>query len=481
MLWLALQLSMLPLEVFHRGGAPVGPSAIVDGTPPRILLPDAGATAAGVRPGMTLTAAHALVPALDTRARDCALEQCTLESLALWAEQFTPTISLDPSNALLLEIDGCLQLFHGLDAMTALVRTSVAELGFDVQLACAPTPAGALLLARNGLGTLVTDQTALRQQLVRLPVDGLDAPPRTLAALAGLGLRTVGDVLRLPRDGLARRFGRELVDHLDRAFGDCPDPRAPFVPPPRFASRLVLPVPVPEIEQLLFGFKRLLLELAGFLAGRQAGVTRFAITLEHEDHPATRLRIELSMPSRDPAHLTLLLRERLSRVTLPQAVDAIGIDAGETMQLAPASFSFFAERGDSVEDRTALVERLRARLGREAVHGLALVPEHRPELAFREAEPGTTGAAATNPPRPLWLLAAPRPLARDAHGPYLDGPLHLLHGPERIETGWWDDHDIRRDYFIAADPKGARLWVYREHGPVGESDPERWFLHGLFS
>lgn len=481
MLWLALQFPLLPLEVFHRGGAPCGSSAIVDGAPPRILLPDASAANAGIRPGMTLAAAHALVPGLGSRSRDHLLEQRTLESLALWAEQFTPAISIDPSNALLLEIGGCLQLFQGLDAMSALVRAGVAELGFDVQLACAPTPAGALLLARNGLDTLVTDHAALRRQLIRLPIEGLDAPPRTLAALAGLGLRTVGDVLRLPRDGLARRFGHELLDHLDRAFGDCPDPRAPFIPPPRFASRLVLPVPVPEIEQLLFGFKRLVLELTGFLAGRQAGVTRFAITLEHEDHPATRLRIELSMPSRDPAHLTLLLRERLSRVTLPQAVEAIGIDAEETMQLAPASFSFFAERGDSIEDRTVLVERLRARLGRDAVHGLALVPEHRPELAFREAEPGTTGATPPGPPRPLWLLAVPRPLARDAHGPHLDGPLQLLRGPERIENGWWDDNDIRRDYFIAADLQGARLWVYREHGPVGDVDPERWFLHGLFS
>ena len=481
MLWLALQFPLLPLEVFHRGGTLAGPSAIADGTPPRILLPDADASNAGVRSGMTLAAAHALVPSLDTRPRDHPLEQRTLENLALWAEQFTPAISVDPSNALLLEIGGCLQLFHGLDAMSALVRTSIAELGFDVQLACAPTPAGALLLTRNGLDTFVLDKTALRQHLIRLPVDGLDASPHTLAALAGIGLRTVGDVLRLPRDGLARRFGRELIDHLDRAFGDCPDPRAPFISPPRFASRLVLPVPVPEIEQLLFGFKRLVLELAGFLAGRQAGVTRFAIALEHEDHPATRLRIELSMPSRDPAHLTLLLRERLSRTPLPQAVEAISIDAEETMQLAPASFSFFAERGDSVEDRSALVERLRARLGHDAVHGLALVPEHRPELAYREAEPGTIAASTAGPPRPLWLLAAPRPLARDAHGPHLDGPLRLLRGFERIENGWWDDRDIQRDYFIAADPQGARLWVYREHGPAGEPDPERWFLHGLFS
>jgi protein ImuB len=54
----------------------------------------------------------------------------------------------------------------------------------------------------------------------------------------------------------------------------------------------------------------------------------------------------------------------------------------------------------------------------------------------------------------------------------------LLEGPERIETGWWSRGvvgDITRDYYVALDAQGARLWVFREH-----KAPYRWFLHGVF-
>jgi len=479
MLWLALHLPCLALEVLQRGQPgdtalrhPTPPLAVTAPSPaPRILLADTTAVRQGVRPGMTLSAAYALVPGLVARVRDPGLEACALESLALWAGQFTPTISLAPADALLLEIGGCLRLFDGLDALLARARQGVGSLGFDAVLACAPTPSGALMLARNGLETHAADLVTLRHWLGQLPVEAAEAPAQTLAALRALGIRTISECLRLPRDGFARRFGPGLLDHLDRALGLQPDPRVPHVPPARFFSRLVLPVPVPGVEQVLFGARRLTTELAGFLAGRDAGVTRFTLQLEHEDHPPTPILVELSMPSRDPAHLALLLRERLGRITLPGPVAAFSLQCSETMQLAPRNFSLFPERDEAAGHRVELVERLRARLGRDAVHGLALVPEHRPELAFRETEPGTASAPPPGTPRPLWLLQPPRPVARAG--------LRLIAGPERIESGWWEDNDIRRDYYVAAVDDGARVWAYRETG--ADDAAEHWFLHGLFA
>lgn len=478
MLWLALHLPRLPLEVFERVTPLPGPAVVATGDGRTVVLPNAAAARHGITPGQKLSAALALVPGLEARTRNPPAEQQALESLALWAEQFTPTLHLQPPDGLLLEIGGCLRLFGGLEALAVRARDGLAELGFDATLASAPTSAGALLLARNGLDSLVTDLPALRSRLRMLPVEGLDAEAAVLDNLARLGARTVDDVLRLPREGLARRFGTALLDGLDRALGHRPDPRAPFVPPARFESRLALPAPVPAVEPLLFGLRRLALELCGFLAGRQQGATRLQLWLEHEDHPPTGVRLELSMPCRDAAHLMTLAREHLSRLSLPGPVEAFGLVLEECAQLAPRNLSFLAEPGSGAESRAALVERLRARLGREAVHGLALVPEHRPELAHRTAEPGTPASSPRLAPRPLWLLAAPRPLATGPQGPQLDGPLELLDGPERIESGWWDDGDVRRDYFIARSRARARLWIYREIAPGAA---ERWYLQGLFA
>jgi protein ImuB len=498
MLWLALHLPLLPIEVFLRGhadtpddsGPAVPPFAVAEGHPPRrILLPDRKALHSGVQAGMGVSAAYGMAPDLLVRSRDAVQETAALEALALWSEQFTPIVHVAEPDALLLEIGGCLRLFEGLDNLTSRVREGLVGLGFTAALACAPTPTGALLFARHGLETMFTDLPTLREHLARLPLDGLDMPPATLTALRDMGVRTLGECQRLPRDGLTRRFGPALLVTLDRAFGHRPDPRAPFVPPPHFRSRLTLPVPVPDMEPLLFGARRLVGELTGFLTGRGAGVMRFLFQLEHDGRPATRVAIELSMPSRDAVHLGTLVRERFSRTVLPAPVEALVLDCEETMQLAPRNFSLFASDEVGTEQRTALVERLRARLGREAIHGLALVPEHRPELAFREAEPGTmsttggadaagtTGtagvvsAAATSMPRPLWLLARPEPVAAAA--------LTCLSGPERIESGWWDGRDARRDYFIAQQRTGALVWAYREHAT--DDSAAKWYVHGFFA
>ncbi len=480
-LWLALHLPRLPLEIFQRGhdrpaaaanDASLRPFAITtDGPHPQLLLADAEAQRQGIRPGMGLSAAYAIAPDLVVRPRDRLQEDASLEALALWAEQFTPTLSLAPPDALLLEIGGCLKLFEGLDALSARVREGVARLGFDVIAACAPTPGGALMLARSGFESQITERPALRHQLGQLPVESLDIPAATIGSLQRLGMRTVAECLRLPRDGAARRFGQDFLDSLDRALGDLPEPRTPFVPPSRFASRLVLPVPVPDVEPILFGARRLVEELTGFLLGRGAGATRIDLVLAHDKRPATTVSVELSMPSRDPVHLHRLLRERLTRVQLPDAVEAFSLHCTETLQLAPRNFSFFATREGATEDRTALVEHLRARLGRQAVQGLALVPEHRPELAFRDAEPGTASPPPPTAQRPLWLLQTPRPIDRQR--------LRLLAGPERIESGWWDGSDVRRDYYRAVDAADSFLWVYREAN--GGEAPERWFVHGLFA
>jgi protein ImuB len=73
-------------------------------------------------------------------------------------------------------------------------------------------------------------------------------------------------------------------------------------------------------------------------------------------------------------------------------------------------------------------------------------------------------------------LKPPRALqTRDGH-PWLEGRLELLLGPERIESGWWDGNDIRRDYYIAEDATHTRLWLFRHSGQTAE-----WFLHGIFA
>jgi protein ImuB len=469
-LWAALRLPDLSLQLHLRGAAACGPVVTSEaGNPPRILSCNEAAAKAGIVPGMTVSAAHALVPALHVRARDPRKEARALAGIAAWAMQFTPTVSLASTNEVLLEISGCLRLFGGSRVLAGRIRAGLAELGYRTNVTLAPTPTAALLLARHGVDTCLGDRHEVRRALAPLPLDLLGQPPQILALLGTMGVKTFRDWWALPRDGLARRFGQSMLDEIDRALGLLPDPRLPFTPPQRYSTSLDLPAPVLEAEPLLFATKRLVLELSGHLATRQIGVTRLRLELSHARYAATPVTLALSVASRDAAHLMTLLREKLATIELPEAAESLTLVAAEVRPLGSHNQALFADGRPTREERWRIVEHLRARLGVQAVYGLETFPDHRPERAYRRMLPGHARDGSSALQRPLWLLAQPRRLSA------ADAPA-LLDGPERVESGWWDDFDVKRDYFVARDSAGSKLWLYRER--AGGQD---WFVHGIFA
>ena len=477
MLWACLHFPDFSLQLLLRGGRACGPLVVTTGgNRPQILSCSPEARTHGIAPGMAMSAAYALSPQLAEHPCDLAAERRALETAAAWAGQFTSVVNLLPPAALLLEIEGSLRLFAGLRPLLSHLRCGLADLGYTADIAVAPTPSAAWLLARAGAGSIVIDPSELEAALAGLPVSLLDQPEDTIRLLALMGVRTIGECLQLPREGLARRFGQGLLDELDRALGKLPDPRPTWTAPSRYKSRLALPAPVQETEPLLFAANRLIQELAGWLRMKQAGITRLKLNLQHEDRKPTVVMLGFSMPSRDPHRILALLRERLSTLALPDRVEAIALESAEAQPLDSRNLSLFPEDRLPEEERWLIIEHLRARLGPEAVYGIATHPDHRPELAWRCCEPGTDVAAGVPVKRPLWLLEQPRRLDGDGDLPVLDVPLALIAGPEQIESGWWDGSDATRDYFIADDGNGRRFWVFRER-----QGTKAWFLQGMFA
>lgn len=425
---------------------------------------------------MSLSAACALAPRLGSRQRDPEAETAALGHIATWAVQFTPAVSLQPPDGLLLEIEGSLKLCGGIGNILAAVKRGCAEMGYTVVSACAPTVSAAWLLARGGGGQTVTRARAIRDAISPLSVAVLDCDAYALETLGAIGVRSVGDLFNLPRDGAARRFGQHLLDQLDRAVGALPEARSFFVPPPRFEATLEFAADVTGTEALLFAAKRLLTQLAGYLAARCAGVQRFDLILLHEKAAPTVLDIGLAAPAREAERFVILVRERLAAVALAAPVCRIRVEADDVLALAGDSRSLFPDPVNEPGDWARLIERLRARLGPQAVHGLSARAEHRPERAWQATPPGARPERAERASRPLWLLEQPRPLNEvDSKPHYHDGPLSLIAGPERIESGWWDEADVKRDYFIALTPGHSTLWVYRDR-----RQPGGWYLHGIF-
>ena len=526
-LWLCVLLPRLPLEALvGSGGEPGREFCVVEGTGSKQRLAAVSDAAArrGVMPGQGLNAALALWPNLELLERQPSAEAAMLQRLARWGTQFTPLVSLEPPQALLAEVRGSLALFGGAEALHRRAVQELAGFGLQATVTLAPTPRAALWLARAGRDARVESVDELPALASRLPIGCLDWPQAVAQTLATLGTRTIADLARLPRDGFARRFGPGLLDELDEGFGRRPQPRRRMLIPERFDDSIELPMESTSTKLIEIALEHLLERLQAFLRARAAGIRGLAIEFRHRGMPVTRLRLGLARPGGDGRYLLVLLRERLSRMPLPAPVLSLRMRSSATTPLELRSGALTAEMDQGVDPEAAarLLERLRARLGGEAVYSVCLVPEHRPELAWRIAEPTLaatdrrnrqdgrpapaqatfTGASeaggaagrrrsrqvrpadavvrvaweAPLAPRPLWMLAGPQRLQdRDGTPWHDDSPLDLASGPERIETGWGDGRDVRRDYYVATAQSGVRLWIYRERARDGG-----WWLHGVF-
>jgi protein ImuB len=463
------------------------------------------------------------------------------------------------SPTVLMDVQASLRLFGGLPALCQRLRQALAPLGHHVQMAAAPTALGAALLAQwwprrqtsqppdpqkaqraaagvaAGVAVGVADRAddwaqgphttqlpALQALLGQAPV-ALLCPGATQAqALHSMGLHTLADLRALPRAGLARRLGQDLLTDLDRAFGLQPHPHQWLVLPTVFESQLELQARAENTDQVLHGASVLLARLVAWAQARQGRVRAFTLQMQHERQrqvlvPPTLLRIELAAPALDPAHLQLLLRERLAHTTLAAPTLELRLHCQHLVAASAPNAELFATQAGQAEGMVRLLERLCARLGPAQVQRLLPVADHRPERASRSvpaqdplrpaawamlgdvtmgdmtpgdglqgsASPSAWPAPAHRTPlplhRPAWLLPEPLPLAERDALPLLQGhPLHLLSGPERIESGWWDDAPVARDYYIAMAQDQSLVWVYRGRLPNAAGEVN-WYLQGRFA
>ncbi len=483
MLWLALYLPDLPLEILDRGrqrGGPLAVSQFSEGRE-RVFRCNPAAAAYGIRVGQSIPAALALAAGLQVAARERERESQALQDLALWAYQFSPRIAFDPL-LLLLEIGASLRLFGGRRRLLERIERELPRLGFRARPGLAPTLAAAALLARTRPGCQVERLAELPESLQQIPVRRLTRDRTVRRLIEGIGLASIGDCLALPRPELIRRTGPDFAELLDRLLGHRADVRSLWQPPRHFAQRLELLGEIQHSQALVFPARRLVLALCGYLRGHGGATQRLHWQLRHRERPPTRFEQGLLTASRDPDHLIELFRERIERLLLPEPVIELELRVEDWQAFAEHSGDLFAPRAQVLEDD--LLERLQMRLGSEAVGGIEPLPDWRPERAWRHCVPDRHAGRFAQPEagaftqrtgrRPSWLLEQPRPLPLEEGRPSYGGPLQLTGRAERIEGGWWDGGDVSRDYFIACSPAGERLWIYLDRRS------QRWYLQGLF-
>lgn len=471
MLWACILFPQLALDsLLRERDDRDSPLVLLGGPSQRRVLQSVNPAAAalGLRAGQTLTAARALADGFTCLEADAQRIEALQQLLAAWAYRFSAQVSLHYPRALLLEVGSSLQLFGPWPVLQARLRQELCALGLRQRIVLASNPVAARMLANAHDGLACEDAGSTRAALAQMPIERIGLRPDDAQAMSRMGLRQLNHVLALPRDALAKRFSAQVQLHLDQLLGMRSLGLEFFQPPDRFEARLELNFDVESHQALLFPLRRLLGDLAAFLAGRDCGVQRFRLFMEHAEGPDTRLDVGLLSAERDPGMLLELARGRLELVRLDAAVRNLRLVAEDLPPFVPQHKALFDPRAQQAQPWEQLRERLRARLGDDAVSGLTALADHRPEQAWQANEVGQWSSLSVAPgSRPGWLLPTPTPLEEHAY--------HVQGQGERIESGWWDGADVRRDYFRIETRDGLRGWAYRDLGRGGPLWLQGWF------
>lgn len=445
----------------------------------------------GVRTGMRVGGVATISPETIMLDRDVLKEQQAINAVATALMQYTPEVALLDDASVVMDVTASLRLFGGHLRICQLIRSSIERLGFTAYVGAAPTSGGAWLLAhaarmRNRpLVRRCIRLSTLHRHLELLACHVLPAATPYLDWLRGLGALNLGAIRRLPRPGLLRRTNKQLINALDRAFGDEHELFEWIVPSPTFNAHAETFDRIEQADALMIGATGLVLQMTGWLTVQQLAVTTFTLSLEHERGRAavapTFITISLAEPAWREPHLLRLLKERLSKVELTSPVIGLRLEAKQLQSMRPTTDQLFPEPGGTPEDFNRLMELLSARLGDVNVMKPLPTSDHLPEDGNRwvpavskqkkERDLGETLE------RPAWILPIPMELRIQNHRPFYAGStLKIVEGPERIEARWWDGQLSARDYFVAEGSDSTMYWIYLER-----KIEARWFLHGLYA
>jgi len=489
----AAQAACPPLVVSHR-----------ENNTQRVAALCERAEALGLGHGMGIAEARAMHPGIEVVEADPVADRRLLESLADWCDRYTPLVALDGDDGLFLDITGCAHLFGGEKALLDDILLRLADQGFDARGAIASTPGAAWALAHLASPALIASGEET-QALAPLPLAALRLPPQIRAALQGVGLRSVGQLIGAPRAPLARRFGKELLMRLDQALGAIEEAVSPRLPVAPLSVERMLAEPIVTVEAV----EALLLPLAASLKGdlerRGEGARLIQLTLFRVDGEVRRFRVGTSRPMRSPDQVVRLLHEKLTagaeELDSGYGFELIRLSALETARFE-AEQTDLAGEGEAEEASLAfLADRVAARLGAQALCRPRPVESHIPERAVAMVSFAAMPAVAAPAPqpavdaiRPLRLLPHAEPIEVFAtevpEGPPLNFRWRrLVHrvagaeGPERIAPEWWREpaDAPTRDYFRVEDEDGRRYWIYREGLYQAGKPMPRWYMQGIFA
>ncbi|HKJ41405.1 MAG TPA: DNA polymerase Y family protein [Sunxiuqinia sp.] len=444
----------------------------------------------GMVPGMVVADVRAIFPSIEVFPDEPEAEEKLLNDIAEWCFLYSPTVTTDLPDGLILDISGCPHLWGGERPYLETITTRLHKGGYHVRLAIADTIGAAWAMARYGNSPIV-EQGQQSDALFPLPPAALRLDSATLQRMEKLGFRQIGQLMSIPRTNLRRRFGNGLLLRLGQALGTERELLKPIQPTPVYEERLPCLEPIRTAKGIEIALQRLLEALCERLFREGKGMRTGTLKGYRIDGETVQISIGTNRASRNAAHLFKLFELKIPEIEPALGIELFSLEATLVEEVSETQEALWAAGSHNQTAIAELLDNIAGKVGMQAIHRYLPQEHHWPEKSIKainslEGQPQTVWR--TDRPRPLHLLPSPEPI--DVMVPLPDyPPLHFRYrgetiritradGPERIEQEWWLQTGPPRDYYQVEDEHGARYWLFRL-GLYGNGKTQ-WFIHGFF-
>lgn len=448
----------------------------------------------GIFGGMVATDAKIILPSLHLIDDDMRLEQRILKKLCLWAIRYTPSVSADLPDGLILDVSGCAHLWQGEKYYLEDIISKLSAFGYHIKAAMADTIGMAWAASRYGKTNTIIPSGTQKEQLALLPPAALRLETAVLERLYKLGFYRIGSFIDFNRPTLRRRFGPDLIRRLDQALGIEEEKMIPVQPVQPYEERLPCFEPIMGRKGIEIALCKLLEQSAKRLKQEGKGIRKAVFQCFRIDGRIEKTEIATNRPSIHTEHLFKLFEIKLGQIEPALGIDLFLLTATVVQELKPLQPSFWAVNDGLESDEVSrLLDRIQARFGSDSVKRYLPAGHHMPERSCRPATSLSEKPSISWPAhrrRPIQLLPHPEKIIVTAPIPDYPpmnftyrGKLHIIKkadGPERIEPEWWLEAGLHRDYYVVEDEEGKRYWLFRA-GHYREDGKPDWFLHGFFS
>src|SRR6185437_2631841 len=344
-----------------------------------VTFSSAAASAKGIYAGMVLADAKVLQPALKVIPENPDPAEL-LHRIALRFIRYSPEVAIDPPDGIIVNITVCAHLWGGEEKYYKDIIGRIRAGGYHARGAIADTIGAAWGFARHLKEPLIVPAGDHKRLLKDLPATALRLSPQILAKLRKLGLQKIQNIINQPQQTLTPRFGKELPQRLNQAFGQIEEFLIPVIPPVPYGERLPCLDPVVTAGGIEYALTKLLDMLCHRLQCEGKGLRTAIFRCHRVDHRVIEMAVGTTHPTFSITHLFKLFETKIADIEPAMGIELFILEAPKVEDAVPNQEALWGGSGGT--ELAELLDRIANKTGTEALARYFAAQHYWPERAF---------------------------------------------------------------------------------------------------